>query len=65
MANNKNSKKRVCAPEKDIASVENKIRDLINWVEVKKTEDEIDSELAEDINDKLRKIAESLGYAFD
>jgi hypothetical protein len=63
MANN--SKKKVCASEKDIAAVEDKIRDLINWIEVKKTEDEIDSGVAEDINDKLRAIASKLGYSFD
>jgi len=64
MANNKNSKKKVCAPAEDIASVENKIRDLINWIEVKKTEDEIDANLAEEINGKLRIIAEKLGLSF-
>ena len=60
-----NNKKKVCAPEKDIKSVENKIRDLINWIEVKKTEDEISADLAEDLTGKLREIAASLGYAFD
>jgi len=63
MANNQ--KKKVCAPVKDIAAVENKIRDLINWIEVQKTEDAIDADIAEDINSKLRNIAEKLGLSFD
>jgi hypothetical protein len=63
MANNQ--KKKVCAPVKDIESVENKIRDLINWIEVQKTEDAIDSDIAEEINSKLRNIAERLGLSFD
>ena len=60
-----NNNKKVCAPVKDIEKVENKIRDLINWIEVKKTEDEIDSEVAEELNSKLRDIAEKLGLSFD
>ena len=58
-------KKKVCAPEEDIAAVEDKIRDLINWIAVQKTEDEISDELAEELTDKLRDIAEKLGLSFD
>lgn len=60
-----NNKKKVCAPEKDIAAVEDKIRDLINWIEVKVTEDEIDEKVADKINSKLREIAVKLGLSFD
>ena len=58
-------KKKVCAPEEDIAAVEDKIRDLINWIAVQKTEDEISDKLAEELTDKLRDIAEKLGLSFD
>jgi len=58
-------KKKVSAPEEDIAAVEDKLRDLINWVEVQNTEDEISDELTKELTEKLRDIAEKLGLSFD
>ena len=66
-----NKKGRVCAygSEEDLKTIENDIRDLINWVEVWNEEEKeggtkkIENEEAKKINEKLRAIATKLGIA--
>jgi hypothetical protein len=43
-----------------LAEIEDKIRDLINQVEIFVIDEKIDEETAEEINAKLREIAEDI-----
>lgn len=59
----------VCMHTEALKEVENMIRDLINFVEVKKGEEvegatqRIEDDTATQLQDKLRAIAEKLGLA--
>jgi hypothetical protein len=52
---------KVCMHTKAMKDIENGIRDIINMVAVWKTEEQIDSKAAKELEAKLRKIAEKLG----